>query len=192
MFKLKLLAIALIAFCSFVPAEKMVKIKLPYNEAGLYVMLHESFKPLEEGYIAQKYPAAKKADAVFSTEDNWVDFAFNIARTQWEDNDLEMFVKFNKATLSTLYDKITYEKESIEEINGRKFAIYEFVAMQKADYKTQELGVTSGPVKHYYHLVYTIHNKKVLLFNFNCPFKHKKKWQPESAKIMASIKFAKK
>lgn len=191
MIKLKILVLLLIIVSSFAPSEKMVKVKLPYEAASVTVMLHESFKVLEEGLIAQKYPAAKKTDAAFTTEDNWVDFVFNVARTQWAENDIELFAKFNKSTLLTLYDKLTFEQEQIIEINKKKCVVYEFVAMQKIDYKNSELG-SKGPVKQYFYLVYTIHNDKVLIFNFNCPFKYKKKWQPEAALIMNSIKIGKK
>lgn len=188
MIRLTVIASAIVFMASF-SADKGQKIKLPYPDAAITVVLPQGFTPLEEGLIAEKYPAAKKADAVYSTKDLDVDFAFNVTRTSWPDNNIQMFGKFNKATIMSIYDKVVFAKDTVVEIDKRKFLIYEFDAVAKGEFKLEE-NQTKAPLKQYYYLAYTFHNKKVLLFNFNCHQKLKKKWKNDAAKIINSIRFS--
>ena len=143
-----------------------------------------SFSNMTDGERIGKYVSSKTPIAMYSSEDRLVDLGINTNIMQLAEGDEEKLRSFYRGTFETLFDEIEYYQDTIQEINGRKFIVFEFLSTLK------EENVFSGPSieKNYTYIQYTSYNDQVLLFNFGCKPRKMSEWQPIAKEMMKSIK----
>lgn len=182
MFKISFLSI-FILFSSFTSIqEKFVKVAIGEN---ISVKVPESFHPMTESEIASEYVSTRKPVAVFTSINRQADFGINVSITTWGEEDLAIMKDFFKASILELHTETKFLDESIKNINGKDFAIFEFISTVK-DEDDSSLTLKS-PIRKYNYLQYTIFDKKTFVYNFNCPANEQEQWQSTAHEIMASI-----
>lgn len=152
------------------------------------VSLPEDFRPMTEQEINAKYVYTRRPMALYTDYGASVDFWVNRAKNQWTEGDLDILKDFYKANIASLYDEVDFSRESVEEINGRRFAVFEFSAL----IKPEEDAITNDkPLRTYNYIQYTIINSNSLVFSFSCPAQHKSKWVEIAPRIMQSVEIKK-
>ncbi|MDX1628674.1 MAG: hypothetical protein R3345_08240 [Fulvivirga sp.] len=145
------------------------------------VMLPESFFPMSNSDLAQRYPSVRKPIGAFTTSSRMVDFSVKISATRWRDTDKEIARDFFKASLINMYDRIEFLKEEIKTINKKDFIVFEFESRIHGDEHLD-------PVRKYVYIQYLLINGKTIVFTFNCPIQMKEEWQKTVEEIMESVK----
>jgi len=97
-------------------------------------------------------------------------------------------MSFQKSNIYNLYDNIEMLSEGIKEVNGRKYAYFEFVSTVKEE---EEVFVKKGSINKYTFIQYTLINGNSLVFNFSCPSNIKAAWQTKANEIMQSMEVKK-
>lgn len=161
--------------------EKLVKSKI--NE-DISMLLPQSFNSMSEGERLDKFVSSKTPVAVYTSEDRTIDLGINTNRMPWIEGDEEKLRSFYKGTFETLFDGVQYIQDTIKEINGKKFIVFEFVST------LEEENAFSGTkkAKYYSYIQYTSYNGQILLFNFGCKPRQMKSWQAIANVMMESIK----
>ncbi len=148
------------------------------------VSLPADFRPMTEQEIASKYVYTRRPMALYTDYAISADFGVNRAYNQWSEGDLDILKDFYKANIMALYDEVTFSKEELEEINGRRFAVFEFTAMVRPD---QDAISNDTPLRTYNYIQYTIINNNTLVFNLSCPLANMGKWKKTAPEIMQSV-----
>ena len=95
---------------------------------------------------------------------------------------------FYKSTIMGLYDEVQFINEDIREINGRNFAVFEFLSTVVDEEGTT---INPGAISKFVRIQYTIVESKTVLFNFSCPARQKDRWAPIAKEILESVKISK-
>ena len=95
---------------------------------------------------------------------------------------------FYKSNIMQLYDEVHFIIEEVKEINGKQYAVFEFVSSVSDEEGTT---VAQSAISKYVRIQYTIVNSKTLLLNFSCPARQKDKWAPIAKQILESVKISK-
>ena len=174
-----------IFFLSFSQGSKFTKTKV--ND-DITISLPEDFTLMSENDRNSKYVSSKAPIAVYTDFSRMVDLGINVAYSRWKQEDLEIMKSFYKSNIMGLYDEVQFINEEIREINGKEFAIFEFLSIV-----TDEEGSTidQSSISKYIRIQYTIVNSKTVLFNFTCPARQKEKWAPVAHRILESVKISK-
>jgi len=147
----------------------------------------ESFSNMTDGERIGKYVSSRTPIAMYSSKDRRVDLGINSNIMQFIEGDEEKLRSFYRGTFETLFDEIEYFQDTIKEINGRKFVVFEFLSTLK------EENAFSGPSveRNYTYIQYTSYNDQVLLFNFGCKPRKMSEWKPVVKEMMESVKIRK-
>jgi hypothetical protein len=164
---------------------KLVKTKVA---EGITVEIPSSFISMTEAEINTKYISTKPPVALYTDQSRLVDFGVNVAFSRWRPEDIEMMKSFYKSNIMGLYDDVQFIKETTTEINGRTFAVFEFLSTVRDDNGSP---LENKSVSQYTYIQYTIINYKTVLFNFSCPIRMRDQWQSVAAQIMESVKIEK-
>lgn len=161
--------------------ERLVKTKV--NEQ-ITILLPERFNSMSDGERVDKFVSSKTPIAVYTSEDRTVDFGINTNIMPWIEGDEEKLRSFYKGTYETLFDKVEYLQDTIREINGKKFIIFEFIS------SLEEENAFSGKKSssYYSYIQYTSYNNQILLFNFGCKPRQMNEWQAVAKEMMESIR----
>ncbi|MEQ6122395.1 hypothetical protein [Reichenbachiella sp. MALMAid0571] len=181
---LNILLSFLLLFSSY-QSDKLVKIKV--NES-ISMSIPENFRPMTDDEIADRYFTIKRPLALFTDPGMTIDLGVNKSITQWNEKDLEIMKSFQKSNIYSLYDNIEMLSEGIKEVNGRKYAYFEFVSTVKEE---EDVFVKKGSINKYTYIQYTLINGNSLVFNFSCPSNIKATWQNVANEIMQSMEVKK-
>lgn len=162
-------------------------VKLTKTKIGksITVSLPDIFILMTQSEVHSKYVSAREPLASYSDETRNVDFSVNVAFSKWNASDLELMKSFYKSNIMGLYDEVHFIQEKIEEINGRSFAVFEFISTIRTE---SDVPGSANSIGRYTYIQYTIINGKTVLFNFSCPTRLKDKWAPIAEEIMNSVK----
>ena len=160
---------------------KLIKTKITDSIA---ISVPENFRPMTNDEIADRYFTTTRPLALFTDQSLSVDLGVNKSVTQWEEKDLEIMKSFQKSNIYNLYDNISLLSEGIQEINGRKFAYFEFVSTVKEEDNTF---IKKGAINKYTYIQYTILSGYALVFNFSTPSSAKDIWKTQAKQIMQSV-----
>jgi hypothetical protein len=149
------------------------------------MMLPRDFKPMTDDQIAERYFTYRKPVAMYTNPEGDVDFGLNVTATQWKAEDLDILQRFYKSSINKMYTEVKFEREGIEQINGKKFIVFEFSAVVRPD-KNEAMQLKAR--SSYTHIQYTVHNEKVYVFNFTSPYLQRAKWKNTAAEMMKTIK----
>lgn len=167
-------------------------IPLPQNDyvsveiaQGITLNLPKSFVPMPEAVMDRRYLSARKPLAAYISPDQQADLSVNTSNARWQAGDLPMLQNFYRANILSLYDEVTFIKESLEKINGKDFAVFEFLSIVRPE---EDALTPQQPVKKYTYIQYTIYDGKTYVFNFNSPADRRDQWEETAKTIMESIK----
>ena len=177
----------LISFFFLSSFQQVKYVKTKVND-DIRMSLPEGFLLMSQEDLNNKYLSTKAPVAAYTDFSRVVDLGVNIAYSQWNNEDLEIMSSFYKSTIMGLYDDVQFITEEIQEINGKDFAVFEFVSTV-----TDEEGTTinQNAISKYVRIQYTIVKSKTVLFNFTCPARQKEKWAPIAKEILESVKISK-
>ena len=154
---------------------------------GITVSMPKSFRPMSEALVQERYLAARRPLAAYTGPNQQVAFGLNVSNTRWQAGDLEMLKDFYRASVLELYDEVDFIKEGIEEINGKSFAVFEFVSVVRPD--EDDMSITNRkPIRQYTYIQYTIHNDKTWVFDFSVPARAQNEWQATAQEMMSSVR----
>ena len=160
----------------------MVKTKIGEE---MTLSLPEDLIPMTDEDFSMKFISPKKPIAAYTNHQRVVEFSINASNTSWQENDLELMKSFYKSSILSLYDQVKFIKEDIQDINKKKFIVFEFTSHVKGD--NSSLANQRG-VKKYTYIQYAIKNSKTILLNFSCPARDQSYWQPVIRKTMGSVR----
>jgi hypothetical protein len=171
------LGVALLSFQTDMKKVQLIK--------GLSAALPKEFIVMIDDDIAQKYPTQKKPLAMYNSTDKSADFGVNYAINKWNNKNLSVLKDIYKSTISSVFTSVTYLQDGlIKNVNGREYIVFEFVSELVDDKRPDSKNFT---VRNYSYLMYTIVDKKILVFNFTSVASGKEKWMPVASAIMTSI-----
>ena len=154
---------------------------------GISVSLPKSFRPMPDALLGEKYVAARRPLAAYTDPNQQVAFGLNVSNTRWQAGDLAILKDFYRASLLELYDEVDVINESVEEVNGREFAVFEFVSVVRPD-EDETSFINQKPIRQYTYVQYTIHNQKTWVFDFSVPARAQAEWQETAGKMMSSVR----
>ncbi|MEM7550607.1 MAG: hypothetical protein AAF363_13075 [Bacteroidota bacterium] len=174
----------LIFLSLFLQSEKLVKQKIQDAENTFTFSIPEDFIAMSEADRQQKLQSYRKSVAAYSSYDRQTDFGVNRAFSRFPGNDIELLSQFYKSSIYNLYTKVEMINEEIKEINGRKFAVFEFNSYVSDEEKT--FG-SAEVIAKYVYVQYTVVDDNTIVCNFQCPLYFKDKWQETASEMMNSI-----
>jgi len=167
--------------------QQLKYVKTKVND-DITLSLPQDFTVMSPEDLSRNYLSSKEPLAAYTDYSRTVNLGINIAYSRWNEEDLEIMTSFYKSNIMQLYDEVQFITEEIKEINGKEFAIFEFIAsVTDVDGTT----ITQSAISKYVRIEYTIVNQKTLLFNFTCPARQREKWAPISREILESVKISK-
>lgn len=167
------------------PLIAQVKLKNVKISNKISMKIPSKFIEMGEEDMWQRSSSYRKAIALYSDEDRVVELGINHAFTRWEEGDIRLLQNMYKASIQEIFDEVIFSKEEITNINGRDFAVFEFVSKIKGI--SGSIGQNNSVVKYYY-IQYTIVDGGTLVFNFSCQNYVKEDWQETAKIIMGTIK----
>ena len=154
---------------------------------GISVELPKSFRPMTEAQLQENYLAARRPLAAYTDPNQQVSFGLNVSNTRWQPGDLPMLKDFYRASLLELYDEVKFVTETVQEVNGQSFAVFEFVSVVRP--AEDETSFTNQkPIRRYTYVQYTIHQQKTWVFDFSVPAREQALWQPVAQRMMRSVR----
>ncbi|MGI9544195.1 MAG: hypothetical protein ACR2MX_13130 [Cyclobacteriaceae bacterium] len=141
---------------------------------------------MTEQDVNSKFVSNRKPIAVYTNFDRTIDVGINLNQTSWRDGHIGLAKDFYYNTILSLYDKVDFSINEIRNVEGRDYAVFEFVSTIKGE----EGSITrKAAVVNYTYIQYTIKDGHTYVFSFSCPIYLKKQWQKTAGKIMASVVF---
>lgn len=160
--------------------EKMVKFQV--NDEISY-RIPASFTLMAQTEQVQKFVFNRSPLAIHSSRDGEVNMAVNQNQMQWAEGDEEMIYGFYKASIQSMFDGIEFIQEGIQEVNGKKFIVFEFIS----SLKDENTFASTKSSKNYTYIQYTSYQDQVLLFNFGCKARFMRDWQSIAQEVMQSV-----
>lgn len=176
-----LLIVGIVAF-SGLQQEKLVKTKVGDH---ITVSLPQSFFPMSNSDLAQRYPSVRQPIGAYTNNDRLVDFSIKESATQWRASDIKIANDFFKASLVNLYDRVKFLKEEIVTIDDKQFMAFEMETRINGDQYSLD---KKDPVRQYVYIQYLLINGKTIVFTFTCPLHMKQMWQESAQDVMQSLK----
>jgi len=167
------------------PLFAQVKLKNVKISNKISMKIPSKFIEMGEEDMWQRSSSYRKAIALYSDEDRVVELGINHAFTRWEEGDILLLQNMYMASIQEIFDEVKFSKEEITNINGRDFAVFEFVSKIKGI--SGSIGQNNSVVKYYY-IQYTIVDGGTFVFNFSCQNYVKEDWQETAKIIMGTIK----
>lgn len=164
---------------------KLVKKKIG---DAITMEIPEDFVLVSEQEVRQRNISDKQPLAYYTDQSGDVDLVINLAFSRWRSTDLEMMRSFYKSNILGLYDQVNFIRDDVEEVNGKSFAVFEFISKTEDE---RNLSIGGNAISKYVYIEYTIVNHKTLLCTFSCPAHLKDYWQGTAKKMMDSINISK-
>jgi hypothetical protein len=177
---LRTIIILLLVHGSLSAQEKLVKEEVA---DGVTLRIPSTFINMSSNERIQKFVSSREPLAVYTSEDRFADFAVNQNTMQWTQKDTELIYGFYKASINSLFDEVRFIQDTIREINGKEFIVFEFESVLKDD----NVFKSSKGERNYTYIQYTSFNDQVLLFNFGCKSRFKNQWEGTVKEIMESV-----
>ncbi len=150
------------------------------------LMIPADFIPMNAQDIRNKIISYRAPKAGYTSFDRRVDMVVNVNPTPWRDQDIQLLKDFYQNNIRNLFDEVNFIQEEVKEINGRSYAVFEFISTVKGDPDSFK---NRAPVHDYTWVQYTIKDQQAYVFTFHCAAGLKDQWQETAQQIMASIIF---
>ncbi len=169
------------AVINSIAQQKMASTKIGEN---ITMKIPTGFLSMSNRDRMEKIASSKIPLATYSTESQEVTLSINDNPMQWTSEDTKVVYGFYKASVNALFDEVKYIQDTIKQINGREFIVFEFVSTVRDD---NVFSSRSGE-RNYTYIQYTSYNDQVLLFNLGCPARMQLEWEDAAEEIMQSIR----
>lgn len=150
-----------------------IKIEVPED----YYVLSEDEKLLT-------FPSIRMPISAVTNLNKSAMLGINKSNNLWSENDLDILKLFYKSNIQALHDEVSFLKEEIKEINGRKFIIFEFTSVTKNDGNVFK---ESKAIKKYNYIQYAIVKNDIIIFNFYTSLNLMNQLRDEVTNMMGSI-----
>ena len=174
-----------VILASFQNNTKLVKKKIG---DGITMEVPENFVLVSSEEMKQRTRSDDEPLAYYTDPSGDVDLVVNLAYSRWRSTDLEMMRSFYKSNIMGLYDHVNFTRDDIEEINGKQFAVFEFVSKIDDD---RNVSISGNAITKYVYIQYAIVNHKTVLCTFSCPARLKNYWAETAGKMMHSVVISK-
>lgn len=124
------------------------------------MMVPEEFIPMSPQDIRNKFISYRDPIAGYTSQDRSVDLVVNVSKTPWSNQDLELLKAFYENNIRNLFDDVEFQKNQLEAINGRRYAVFEFTSTVQGDPNSLR---NKAPVHDYRYMLYTV---RILVFTF--------------------------
>lgn len=177
-----LFILAFTGITTLLPQDQQLK-KVKINDA-ISVSLPEDFVPMTFEDMTNKSITSQPPTAMYTNSERLVDFGVNITKNKWPDDNLELMKSFYKSSIRSAFSEVAFSKEIVEEINERKFIVFEFVSTVNPEPEAfnQKALIT------YTYLMYAVVDSNIIVFNFSCPAQMKSGWSLTAFEIMQTVK----
>ena len=150
------------------------------------LQIPQEFIEMNAQDIRNKFISYKQPLAGYTTMDRRVDLIINVNPTPWMDQDIQLLQEFYRSNILNLFDEVNFMQEEVRNINGRDYAVFEFISTVKGDPNSFR---NQAAVVDYTWVQYTIKDQQAYVFTFHCPAQLKNRWQPTATEIMTSLQF---
>ena len=150
------------------------------------LQIPQEFIEMNAQDIRNKFISYKQPLAGYTTIDRRVDLVINVNATPWMDQDIQLLQEFYRNNILNLFDDVDFIQEGIKQINGREYAVFEFISTVKGDPNSFK---NRAAVVDYTYVQYTIKDQKAYVFTFHCGAHMKDRWQNTATAIMSSPQF---
>jgi len=140
----------------------------------LSILVPSDFTLMDKGMLDLKYPMqAHRPSEVYTNYEGSINVAFNFTQNRGAMRELPAFREF----LQHQFDRpgVEFLNSEIRSINGRDFAVQEFIT-QAIDSRI------------YNHMFVTSLDGRWLMCTFNCTINHLDEWRPKAAEIVNSVR----
>ncbi len=176
-----LLTITIFLFHSSNAQQKFTQVKVGEN---ISLKIPVDFVDMGFSDRVRKYISVREPLAMFTSQSRDAGLGINQNIMYWTTKDTQTVYGFYKASVQALFDDVQFIQDTIRQINGREFIVFEFVSSLGDD----NAFYTRKPEKNYTYIQYTSYNDQVLLFNFGCERRFQNRWEMIARQIMESIK----
>ncbi len=156
--------------------------KVSFNNISMKIP--REFSKMNDDDMWQRSSSYRKAIALYTDENRVVELSINNAFARWEDGDIRLLQNVYKASIQQIFDDVKFSIEEIRNVNGRDFAVFEFVSKIRGDPGL----ANSGSITKYYYIQYTIVEGGTMVFNFSSQIYAKDEWMDTAGLIMSSVK----
>lgn len=166
---------------------KFTKVKPTEN---ITLRLPEDFSPLTEQEMQDRYASSRRPIVFYGSYDRNAELSINTSSSSWASFDLPLAKDFYKASLSALYTDIDWMRDEMVEVDGRQYAVFEFIGTV-ADPEEEQVVRRQKPISKYIMVAYTIVNHKAVVISFTAPSLLAQQWQPTAQEILEGIQLKK-
>ncbi len=178
-----LLGLATLLLCGAFQGGKLVKTRIGKAVTMLVPADFMEMSTQDASRLAQSY---RKSMAQYTSADRTVTLSVNRSFSRWGEGDIGMVKDFYKASLLQLFDDTDFVRETVETINGRQFAVFEFTSTIKDT--GEEVIRRKSDVRKYNYIQYTIVDNNNMVFSFSAPANGSGVWQKQVRQIMQSVR----
>jgi hypothetical protein len=164
-----------IAISSLGLAQLNVKLRKTTLSDEAHISLPDVFVPMTDQDYREKYMSAKMPLAKYTDRNRVIDFTYTVAVNEWQDEDLQMLLTFNKSNITNLHSKVEFLQESVYKQKKRSYAALEFIST---------MSDAKGTASKYQYLVYSVRKKKIHIFSMVAPIREREQWQGAIQKSM--------
>lgn len=139
------------------------------------ISLPDVFVPMTDQDYREKYIITKMPLAKYTDMNRVVDFTYTIAVNEWQDQDLNMLLTFNKSNIMNLHTKVEFLQQEVYKYKKKSYAALEFIST---------MSDAKGSSSKYHYMVYSVHKKKIHIFAMVAPIRERNQWQEAIQKTM--------
>lgn len=138
------------------------------------------WRPMTIAELEQSTHQTRKAHVAYTHPKGRANFIITLNETPWAGGGLNMLLEMQKSNVMYLYDnKVRIMTEETRNINGRLYAILEFVGRA-------ELGTRT--VKKYNLVSYSIYGPMAMVSVFSCENRYRAYYQDVAWEVLKSLK----
>jgi hypothetical protein len=165
-------------------AQQMEKVKVADALNTFQFEIPVDFFQMSEADKSAKLESYRRSIAAYTDRNRETDFGINRAFSKFQEEDLSLLQEFYRSTIMNLYNVVSFEQDTIREINGRRFVVFEFDSEVNDDERTFSRG---QKIQKYAYVMYTIVNDNTVVLNFQSPLREKRRWKDTARQIMNSV-----
>jgi len=141
----------------------------------LELMVPESFSPMPEELVSEKYLSAQKPQVILTNRDYTIDITLNLLQDSLKEDQIPLCLQKLKNTICEVYPATLFFDEEQLDADGTVVAYM--------DFKSFSLG---GPI--YNVMFVSAICKRPLIGTFNCPFEYWEQWRPVVFEMLKTVR----
>ncbi len=145
----------------------------------------QEFYPMSEEIMQQKYVSNQPPIMMYTNSNGDADFGISQTSTALG-NDIQILRDMYRAGIRTLYDEVQFFQDTVSNINGEDYIVFEFIGTIMGD---DNAFTTNRSLSKYIYIMYIPYAERVLVFNFNTAASRRSYWQDKAEVTMNSIRF---